>query len=141
MDESMAEDRREMGFITTLMALFAVTTAILTTVTVYSAMSYATSRRTHEIGVRVALGGTKAHVVGLVLNRAVLDMALGLTVGGVSALALSRVMSGLLYGVTPTDPVAFILIGPALTAIALVAAFVPVRRALAVDPAEALRNH
>jgi len=140
MDESMAEDRREMGFITTIMLLFAGTAAILTAVSVYSVMSYATSRRTREIGVRVALGGGRAHVVGLVLNRAVRDMALGITIGGASALALSRVMSGLLYGVTPTDPVAFVLIGPALMAIALTAAFVPVRRALAVDPAEALRH-
>jgi putative ABC transport system permease protein len=140
MDESMAEDGREMGFITTLMLLFAGTAAILTTVSVYSVMSYATSRRTREIGVRVALGGGKAHVVGLVLNRTVRDMALGITIGGASALVLSRVMSSLLYGITPTDPVAFVVIGPALMAIAVTAAFVPVRRALSVDPSEALRH-
>jgi predicted permease len=140
MDESMAQDRREMGFITTLMMLFAATAVILTTVSVYSVMSYMTSRRTGEIAVRVALGGKKAHIVALVLNRAALDMALGITIGVASALALSRVMSSLLYGVTPTDPVAFVLIGPALMTVALTAAFMPVRKALAVNPCEALRQ-
>jgi putative ABC transport system permease protein len=140
MDESMAQDRREMGFITTLMMLFAATAVILTTVSVYSVMSYTTSRRTGEIAVRVALGGKRAHIVALVLNRAALDMALGIMIGGASALALSRVMSSLLYGVTPTDPVAFVLIGPALMTVALIAAFMPVRRALAVNPSEALRQ-
>jgi ABC-type antimicrobial peptide transport system permease subunit len=61
-------------------------------------------------------------------------------IGGASALALSRIMSSLLYGVTPTDPVAFVLIGPALMIIALTAAFMPVRKALAVNPSEALRH-
>jgi ABC-type antimicrobial peptide transport system permease subunit len=129
-----------MGFITTLMMLFAGTAAVLTTVSIYGVMSYATSRRRREIGVRVALGGTKAHVAALVLNRAALDMALGIMIGGASALALSRIMSSLLYGVTPTDPVAFALIGPVLMTIALAAAFMPVRKALAVDPSEALRH-
>jgi predicted permease len=140
MDESMAEDRREMSFITTLMMLLAGTAVILTTVSVYSVMSYATSRRTREFALRVALGGKKAHVVALVLNRAALDMAVGVMIGGASALALSRIMSSLLYGVTPTDPVAFALIGPALMTIALTAAFMPVRKALAVNPSEALRH-
>jgi hypothetical protein len=65
--------------------------------------------------VRVALGGGRAHVVGLVLNRVVRDMALGITIGGASALVLSRVMSSLLYGVTPTDPVAFVVIAQPVT--------------------------
>jgi ABC-type antimicrobial peptide transport system permease subunit len=67
-------------------------------------------------------------------------MVVGILIGGVSALALGRLMSGLLYGVTPTDPIAFGLMGPALLAIALAAAFMPVMRALSVDPSEALRH-
>jgi ABC-type antimicrobial peptide transport system permease subunit len=140
MDASMAEDRREMGFITTLMMLFAGAAAILTTVVIYSVMSYATSRRTREIGVRVALGAKKAHVVALVLNHAAFDMALGILIGVASTLALSNIMANLLYGVKPTDPVAFVLIAPALMTIALTAAFMPVRKALAVDPSETLRH-
>jgi predicted permease len=140
MDASIAEDRREMGFITTLMMLFAGAALILTTVVIYSVMSYATSRRTREIGVRVALGAKKAHVVALVLNQAARDMALGIAIGVASSLALSSIMANLLYGVTPTDPVAFVLIAPALMTIALTAAFMPVRKALAVDPSETLRH-
>jgi predicted permease len=140
MDASMAEDRREMGFITTLMMLFAGAAAILTTVVIYSVMSYATSRRTREIGVRVALGAKKAHVIALVLNHAAFDMALGILIGVSSTLALSHIMANLLYGVTPTDPVAFVLIAPALMTIALTAAFMPVRKALAVAPSETLRH-
>jgi predicted permease len=140
MDASIAEDRREMGFITTLMMLFAGAAAILTSVVIYSVMSYATSRRTREIGVRVALGAKKAHVVALVLKHAALDMALGIVIGVASTLALSSIMANLLYGVTPTDPVAFVLIAPALMTIALTAAFMPVRKALAVDPSETLRH-
>jgi predicted permease len=140
MEASMAEDRREMRFITLLMILFAGVAAILTTVSVYGVMSYAASRRTREIGVRVALGAPRVQVVRLVMKSAALDMAVGGLVGVSAALASSRVMSSLLYGVTPTDSVAFISILPALALIALVAAFMPIRRALAVDPAEALRH-
>ncbi len=140
MEASMAEDRREMRFITVLMILFAGVAAILTTVSIYGVMSYAASRRTREIGVRVALGARRAQVVRLVMKSAALDMAVGGLIGVSSALALSRIMSSLLYGVTPTDPVAFISIVPALTLIALTAAFMPVRRALAVNPVEALRH-
>jgi putative ABC transport system permease protein len=140
MDASMAEDRRAMVFITILMMLFAGAAAIITTVGIYSVMSYATSRRTREIGVRVALGARNAQVVALVLKHALFDMTLGMAIGVAGALALSRIMSSLLYGVTPTDPIAFVLIVPALMIIALTAAFVPVRRALAVDPCEALRH-
>ena len=136
----MAEDRREMSFINTLMMLFAGTSAILTTVVIFSVMSYATSRRTREIGVHVALGAKKSHVVALVLNHAALDVALGILIGVSSALAIGEIMSSLLYGVTPTDPIAFALIGPVLMAIGLTAAFIPVRKALAVDPCESLRH-
>ncbi len=75
--------------------------------TFYGVMSYAASRRTREIGVRVALGARRAQVVRLVTKSAALDMAVGGLIGVSSALALSRITSSLLYGVTPTDPVAF----------------------------------
>jgi predicted permease len=140
LEASLAEDRREMSFVTLLMVLFAGAAAILTTVAVYGVISYATSRRTREIGVRVALGATRAQVVSLVLNQAALDVVLGGVIGAAIALASSRVLSSLLYRVTPTDPVAYAAVVPALAAIALAAAFMPVRRALAVDPADALRH-
>lgn len=140
MAASMAEDRRETAFITTLMLLFAGAAVLLTTLGLYSVMSYTVSRRTREIGVRVTLGADRGSVVGLVLGQTALDMGIGLAIGLASALALSRLMERLLHGVTPTDPVAFALVVPALLAIALVAAFVPVRKALAIAPSEALRH-
>lgn len=140
MAASMAEDRRETAFITTVMLLFAGAAVLLTTLGLYSVMSYIVSRRTREIGVRVALGAERAGVVGLVLGQTAVDMGIGLAIGLASALALSRLMERLLHGVTPTDPVAFAPVVPALLAIALVAAFVPVRRALAIAPSEALRH-
>jgi predicted lysophospholipase L1 biosynthesis ABC-type transport system permease subunit len=139
MQESMAEDVGEMRFTTTLMILFAGAAVLLTALGIYSVMSYSASRRTREIGVRVALGAKRGDIVALVLNQAIIDLTIGIAIGVVSALALSRIMSSLLYGVTPTDPIAFISIVPPLVAVAVAAAFMPVRRALAVEPSEALR--
>jgi predicted permease len=140
MDASMAEDRREMGLLTTVMLLFAAAAALLTTVGIYSVIAQLTSRRINEIGVRMALGARKAHVVGLVLSQAALDVALGIVIGLLGALALGRVTTGLLYEVAPNDPLAFLLITPALGMVVLLASFIPVRRALRVDPSVALRH-
>jgi putative ABC transport system permease protein len=140
MSASMAEDRREVSFITTLMLLFAGAAVFLTALCLYSVMSYIVSRRTREIGVRVALGADRRSIVGLVLGQTALDMGVGLTIGLASSLAMSQLMQGLLYGVTPNDPLAFALVVPALLAVALAAALVPVRRALAIAPSEALRH-
>jgi ABC-type antimicrobial peptide transport system permease subunit len=73
------------------------------------------------------------------LKQAVLDMTVGIAIGVPSALALSSIMANLLYGVTPTDPIAFVLAAPVLVAVAAASTFMPVRRALAIDPSEALR--
>ena len=140
MDASMAGDRRETQFTATLMMLLAGATALLTTLSIYSVMSQAAARRKHEIGVRVALGASKARVVVLMLKQAALDMSAGIALGIPLALALSSTMSNLLYGVTPTDPASFLLVAPALLAVAAASTFIPVRRALAVDPSEALRG-
>jgi ABC-type antimicrobial peptide transport system permease subunit len=140
MDASLAEDRREMALITTLMMIFAGAAAILTIVSVYSVISYTSGRRTNEIGVRVALGARAGQVVALVMGEATRDMALGTAIGIASALFLGRIMSSLLYDVAPTDPGAFALVAATLLAIALTAAFIPVRRALAIDPCQALRQ-
>jgi len=140
MDASMAADRREMGLVTTVMMLFAAAATLLTTVGIYSVIAHSTSRRTSEIGVRMALGARPLHVIGLVLNQAALDVVVGIAVGLLSALALSRLTSNLLYEVGPYDPLAFLFIVPALVTIGLLASFVPVRRALKTDPCVALRH-
>jgi predicted permease len=140
MDATMAEGARKLDLIATLMMLFAAATACLTTVGVYSVMSYTTGRRTREIGVRIALGARRGQVLALVLSQTTVDWAVGVAIGVASALALGRAMASLLYEITPTDPVALLSVVPALLAIALTAALVPVRRALAVDPCQALRR-
>jgi putative ABC transport system permease protein len=140
MTESMAEDRQETAFITTVMLLFAAAAVLLTTLGIYSVMSYTVSRRTREIGVRVALGADRRSVVRLVLGQTALDIGIGLAIGLASAMALSSLMERLLYGVTPADPLAFAFAVPALLAVALAASLVPVRRALAIAPSEALRH-
>ncbi|MDA8019505.1 MAG: ABC transporter permease [Thermoanaerobaculia bacterium] len=139
MDQSMATDVGEIRFNTILMLLFACAATLLTTLGIYSVMSHSASRRTREIGIRVALGANKKDVVSLVLNQGIVDMTIGIALGVVAALGLSRVMSSLLYEITPTDPIAFALIVPPLLLVAFLATYMPVRKALAVEPSEALR--
>jgi len=139
MAASVEEDRSEVSFITTVMLLFAGATVFLVTLCLYSVLSYTVSRRSREIAVRVALGAERRRIVGLILGQTVLDIGVGLTIGLASALALSRVMPHFLYGVTPTDPLAFAVVAPALLAVAIAAALVPLRRALSIEPSKALR--
>lgn len=139
MTANMEEDRREASFITTVMLLFAGATVFLMTLCLYSVLSYTVSRRSREIGVRIALGANRRRVIGLVLGQTALDIGAGLAIGLTSALALSRVMPHLLNGVAPADPLAFALAVPALLAVALAAALVPIGRALAIEPSKALR--
>ena len=129
-------DKRLYGL---LFGSFAVIALVLAAIGVYGVMSYAVSQRTHEIGVRVALGAQLRDVLSLVVRRGVLLTVLGLAIGLVGAFGLTRVLSGVLYGVSPTDPVSYLGISLVLFAVALVASYVPARRAARVHPAVALR--
>jgi putative ABC transport system permease protein len=102
-------------------------------------MAYAVSQRIHEIGVRLALGAQPSNVLGLVLRRGISMAFAGAAVGIVAAVALTRWMAGLLYGVSSTDPLTFVLAPVLLGLVALLACFVPARRAAKVDPIVALR--
>jgi putative ABC transport system permease protein len=97
------------------------------------------SQRTHEIGVRVALGAQLRDVLSLVVRRSVALTVMGLAIGLIGAFALTRVLSGVLFGVSPTDPASYVGISLVLFAVALVASYVPARRAARVEPAVALR--
>jgi putative ABC transport system permease protein len=103
-------------------------------------MSYSVARRTHEIGIRLALGATPAGVLRLVLKESLWLALAGIALGVPAALALTRTMKTLLFGVSATDPVTFAALALLLTAVALLACYIPARRATRVDPMVALRH-
>jgi putative ABC transport system permease protein len=129
-------DKRLYGL---MFASFAVIALVLAAIGVYGVMSYAVSQRTHEIGVRVALGAQLRDVLSLVVRRGVLLTAAGLVIGLVGAFAVTRVLSGVLFGVSATDPASYVGISLVLFSVGLLASYVPARRAARVEPAVALR--
>ena len=122
-----------------LIALFALTALLLASLGIYGVISYMVSERTHEIGVRLALGAQRADVMAMVLRQGLRLALTGAVAGLAGALVVSHMMTSLLYGVSPTDPLSFGVVAAALTAIALAACYVPARRAVRVDPIVALR--
>jgi len=123
-----------------LMAAFALLALVLAAVGVYGVMAYSVAARTREIGVRVALGAQPRNVFGMVLRQGMGAAAAGLALGLLGATALGRVLTSLLYGVKPTDVLTFVGVAGVLLAVVLAACLVPARRALGVDPLEALRS-
>jgi predicted permease len=123
-----------------LMTAFALLALTLAAVGVYGVMAYSVAARTREIGVRVALGAQPRDVFGMVLRQGLRAAVVGLTLGLLGAAALGRVLTKLLYGVTPTDALTFVAVAAVLLAVALAACFIPARRAVRVDPLEALRS-
>jgi putative ABC transport system permease protein len=126
-------------FNTLLLGVFAGVALFLAAIGIYGVMAYAITQQTHEIGIRLALGAQPRNVLQLVLRRGMRLAGVGATFGVAAALALTRLMAGLLYDVSATDPVTFSCVVILLLAIALLASYVPARRAMRVDPMVALR--
>ncbi|MFY9804895.1 MAG: ABC transporter permease [Candidatus Acidiferrales bacterium] len=139
MDDTVSASLSPQRFGMLLLAAFAGLALLLAVMGIYSVMSYSVSRRTHEIGIRIALGASRGDVLMLVVRQGLLLALAGSVIGITGALLLSRVMVSQLYGVSPTDPVTFVAVSALLTVVALVACYIPARRAMQVDPMIALR--
>jgi putative ABC transport system permease protein len=140
MDGVVAQAVAGARFNTVLLALFAQIAFVLAAVGVYGVVSYDVSQRTGEIGIRLALGAHPGDVLRLILTQASALAGLGIAAGLAAAWALTRLMDTMLYGVAPTDPYTFVAIPVLLGAVVLIAGYLPSRRAMALDPAIALRH-
>ena len=140
MDERLSRSLAESRFNMFLLGLFAALAAVLAAVGLYGVMSYSVSQRTHEIGIRMAVGARRAEVLKLVMLEGARMAAAGLAAGVAGAIALTRVMASLLFHVAPTDPAALAGAAALMTGAMLLACVIPARRAMNVDPMEALRS-
>ncbi len=140
MEDVMGRALAEPRFNTLLLGAFAQIAFVLAAVGIYGVISYDLGQRTHEIGIRVALGAQPRDVLGLILGQSARLAAYGIAAGLAAAFALTRLMAPMLYGVKPTDPYTFAAIAVLLAAVALVASYLPSRRAMALDPIAALRR-
>src|SRR5207248_3274514 len=122
-----------------LLSIFAGTALLLTAMGIYGVMAYSVTQRTSEIGIRIALGAGKNSIFRLVVGQAMTLVAISLALGLVGALAATRLLNSLLFGVGASDPVTFVAVVLLVSAVAFVAAWLPARRAMRVDPIIALR--
>ena len=122
-----------------LNVFFSVTALLLASLGVYGVMAYAVNLRQQEIGIRIALGAQRGNVLGLILKKGCLLAGIGIAIGLLGALAVTRIIEFLLYQVKALDPVTFAVVPLLLLAVSLLACYVPARRATKIDPMEALR--
>jgi len=135
LDASIAQQRMSM----LVFGVFATVALLLASIGLYGVVAHGVTERTHEIGVRMALGAERRHVLSLVVRQGLTMAGLGTLVGVIAALALSRLIESLLFHVKPTDPITFVAVVGTLLGVAALACYVPAWRATRVDPTQALR--
>jgi putative ABC transport system permease protein len=140
LDNAVANSKAGRQFNTLLMAAFSVVALLLALAGVYGVLAYSVSRRTSEIGVRIALGASPQRLLSQVIRGGMIPVLIGMLVGLVAAFGLSRFMQGMLFGVTPTDPMTYASVAVVLLLAAITSCYVPARRALRIDPVAALRE-
>ena len=141
LNETVSVSLIERRFSTAMVGLFALTALLLAALGIYGVMSYAVSERTHELGIRLALGAGPETIARMVLRQGVALVLVGATVGLACAAGVSRSMAGVVFGVRPLDPPTFAAVSVLLIAVAMFACYIPARRATRVDPIIALRNN
>ncbi|HEV2842283.1 MAG TPA: ABC transporter permease [Chthoniobacterales bacterium] len=139
MEEIVSRAVARQRFSTMLLGIFATLALVLAAVGIYGVMSYSIAQRTHEIGIRMALGAQRSDVLKMAVGQGLRLVLIGVAIGVVSAFVLTRVMASLLFGVSATDPVTFVAISLVLITVALLASYIPALRAARIDPMVALR--
>ena len=140
MEQRLANTTTSRRLNTALLGTFAAVALLLAVVGIYGVMSYAVTQRTREIGMRMALGAQPGNVMRFVMGQGMRVVLLGVAIGLIGALALARVLRNLLFQVAPTDPATFVSVALILSAVALLACYLPARRAARIDPMVALRQ-
>jgi putative ABC transport system permease protein len=139
MEQVLGQQVQESRYYTLLLGIFAGVATALAMVGIYGVLAYSVAQRTREIGIRMALGAGRGHVLKLVLRQSLLLIAVGLVAGLGGSLALTRLIASQLWGITATDPATFVIVSLLLVLVALMATLIPTRRAVQVDPMVALR--
>jgi ABC-type antimicrobial peptide transport system permease subunit len=139
MAEMMTGTTAEPRFRTRALGAFSLMALLLAAIGIYGVLACSMAERTHEIGIRMAIGASKQSIVGMVLRRTLLLAGAGVAFGALGAVAVTRVLKTFLFEVKPTDPVTFTVVASLLMAVAFLAGWIPARRASSVDPVIALR--
>jgi ABC-type antimicrobial peptide transport system permease subunit len=139
-EERLGEAAAERSFDTSLLSLFSLVALFLAGLGIYGLIHHSVVQQSHEIGVRVALGATRLCILTLILRQGVTLCAIGVAAGLLGALGLTKVLASLLYAVTPTDPLVFLLAPVILLVLAMMACWMPANRAAHIDPSTALRQ-
>jgi len=140
LNEVIADSLATQRFSMILLNTFSAVSLLLASIGLYGVVSYLVGQRTHELGVRVALGAQRSDVLRLVLNQGLRMTLAGVALGLIAAFGMTRLLVGMLFGVSATDPATFAVITMLLVVVALLASFVPALRATKVDPMTALRH-